>query len=115
MRVMRVMGLIVFLTAAGIAGSRVSGQVVINEIVEDEQDFESTDIAPDTRDFVELYNAGNAAMDITGWQLNYYQLGTAAGNGSYFATADTISNTANPGNPVIVPAHSYYVLGNDGV
>src|SRR4051812_3472186 len=101
--------------AVWFASSTSFGQIVINEIVEDEQDFESTDIAPDTRDFLELYNAGNAPVDITGWQLNYFQLGTAVGNASYFATADTITNTATPGNPVIIPSHGYYVLGNDGV
>src|SRR5689334_752895 len=102
---------IAFLMAGAIvwvASSAAFGQVVINEIVEDEQDFESTDIAPDTRDFIELYNSGNSPADVSGWQLNYYQLGTAIGTGnSYFATADTL----DPGT--IIPAHGYYVLGND--
>src|SRR5438128_8267286 len=93
-----------------VASSTAFGQIVINELVEDEQDFESTDIAPDTRDFVELYNAGNTAVNIGGYQLNYYQLGTAAGVGnSYFATADKIT-----AGTVLAP-HAYYVLGNDNV
>src|SRR4051794_13556693 len=90
------------------ASSSAFGQIVINELVEDEQDFESTQIAPDTRDFIELYNAGNAAVNIGGWQLNYYQLGASAGTGSYFATADNIT-----AGTMLAP-HAYYVLGNDG-
>ncbi len=83
-------------------------QVVINEIVEDERAADSTQV-PDTREFIELYNSGNSAVDISGWTLNYWQLGTAAGAGSYFATFDTVPNGTS------LASHAYYVVGASGV
>jgi hypothetical protein len=86
------------------AGSIARAQVTINEIVEDEQDFESTDVAPDTREFVELYNAGATPVDISGWTLSV----TAFETGSPTAT-DTIPNGST------IPAGGYFVIGQAGV
>jgi hypothetical protein len=80
------------------------GQITINEVVEDEQDFESTDITPDTREFVELYNGGASAVDISGWTIGTVQLAT----GLPFAT-DTL-----PGGSII-PAGGYFVMGQPSV
>ena len=46
------------------------GQIVINEIVQDERDFDSSQIS-DTREFIELYNSGNSAINIGDWTMNY--------------------------------------------
>ena len=40
-------------TVLACAAANTFGQIVINELVEDEQDFETTDVT-DTREFVEL-------------------------------------------------------------
>lgn len=80
-------------------GSRASlAQVVINEIVEDEQDFETTD-TPDTREFVELYNAGNSPVDISGWTLGGLNIDDSVGPVDTFPVGSTI------------PAHGYFVIG----
>src|SRR6476659_7519143 len=49
------------------------GQITINEVVEDERS-----VSPDTREFVELYNAGSSAVDISGWTLSTVQLSSGA-------------------------------------
>jgi len=76
--------------------------VYINEIVEDEQDFETTDV-PDTREFVELYNAGATPIDVSGWILNSIVIDTAT----------AISDTLPAGS--IIPAGGYFVIGQAGV
>ena len=76
--------------------------VYINEIVEDEQDFETTDIV-DTREFVELYNAGATSINVSGWILNSIVIDTAA----------TISDTLPEGS--VIPAGGYFVIGQAGV
>ena len=64
--------------AACLAVRSASGQIVINELVEDEQDFETTDVTPDTREFIELYNAGATPVDLTGWSVGIWDLDTGA-------------------------------------
>jgi hypothetical protein len=86
-----------------IAASPSFGQIVINELVEDEQDFESTDVT-DTREFVELYNSGAAAVDISGWTLGLWDLDTGVQG-----VVDTL-----PGGSSI-PAGGYFVIGQAGV
>ncbi len=79
------------------------GQIVINELVEDEQDFETTDITPDTREFVELYNASATPVDLTGWTLGLWDLDTGTQG-----VVDTIpSGTIAPGG--------YFVIGGSAV
>jgi hypothetical protein len=79
------------------------GQIVINELVEDEQDFETTDIDPDTREFVELYNAGSTTVDLTNWSIVYYDLALGA-----VALQDFIpSGSIAPGG--------YFVIGGSAV
>jgi hypothetical protein len=76
--------------------------IVINEIVEDEQDFESTDVA-DTREFVELYNPTNSPVLIENWTLSVSDLIGGA----------PISDTFPQG--ATIPAKGYYVIGAAGV
>jgi hypothetical protein len=79
------------------------GQIVINELVEDEQDFETTDVTPDTREFVELYNAGASPVDLTGWTVGLWDLDTGTQG-----VVDTIpSGTIAPGD--------YFVIGGAAV
>jgi hypothetical protein len=80
------------------------GQIVINEIVEDEQDFESTDDIADTGEFVELYNAGASAVDISGWTLTVKD---------FAATPTVVTDTFPSGS--IVPAGGYFVLGGPDI
>jgi hypothetical protein len=80
-------------------GAKSYAQVVINEIVEDEQDFESTDITPDTREFIELYNSGNSPVDISGWTLGGLNIDDSVGPVDTFPGGSTI------------PAHGYFVIG----
>jgi hypothetical protein len=80
------------------------GQVVINELVEDEQDFDSTnDIAPDTREFVELYNDGNSPISIENWSIGTIQLSTGLPYASFTIPAGAT-----------IPAKGYYVIGSGG-
>ena len=104
---MRAMRFITVCFATGLfltAGPAVRGQlIVINEVVEDEQDFETTDIDPDTREFVELFNADTEPVDLTGWTLGFYDLATGV-----TTIADTIpSGTIAPGG--------YFVIGGSAV
>ena len=86
---------------------QVLGTVVINEIVKEERTAGAGAVSPDTREYVELYNNGTAAVDISGWTISTYRLSgtTAALPGSYFFT-DTIqpSTTLQPGN--------FFTIGN---
>jgi hypothetical protein len=95
--------------AVALYGGRACGQITINEIVEDEQDFETTDVT-DNREFIELYNAGNSAVDISNYTMHYYLLGTGASPvGSYFLSHDTIPSGTS------LASHAYYVIGADSV
>src|SRR3954471_10134980 len=106
--IIRRIALLVAGAAMWIGGPSAFGQVVINEIVHDERQADSTQI-PDTREFIELYNSGNAAVNIGDWVMKYWQLGTTAGGGSYFATSDTIPTGTS------LASHAYYVIGATGV
>src|SRR6476620_911387 len=75
------------------------GQIMINEVVEDERS-----VSPDTREFVELYNAGSSAVDISGWTLGTVQLST----GSPFRTDVFPSGST-------VPENGYLVMGQPSV
>lgn len=79
-------------------------QVVINEIVYDEANADSSDVDPDTREFVELYNTGAAAVDIGNWTVGSVNL--VDGSPIF---ADTI-----PAGTMLA-AGGYYVLGAPGV
>jgi hypothetical protein len=82
-------------------------QIVINEIVKEERTAGAGGVTPDNREYVELYNAGAAAVDVSGWTLSTYRLSgtTSALPGTYFFT-----DTINPGT--IIQPGEYFVLGN---
>jgi hypothetical protein len=82
------------LGAIGFAGLSY-GQVVINEVAYD-------DAGTDNREYVELFNAGPAAVDISNWTL--------IGRDS----ASINPTTTVPASTSIAPG-AYYVFGNTGV
>ncbi len=90
-----------FVLLAAMSSAALGQAVVINEIVEDEQDFETGDV-PDTREFVELYNPGATAIDISGWTLSVTDLGAVG-------TPVLISDAMPPGS-MIAPG-GYFVIG----
>jgi hypothetical protein len=94
-----ILGFVVWMTAAS-----ARSQIVINEMVDDERSSGSGQIA-DTREFVELYNSGASAVDISGWALNAINIGLTPGvAGTYTLPAATS-----------IPSHGYYVVGAAGV
>ncbi len=84
------------------------GQVTINEFVDDERTAVANQVNPDTREFVELYNAGVSAVDISGWKLITKQIG------SNFGLAAGLKEYVIPASQSI-PAGGYYVIGASGV
>jgi len=78
-------------------------QIVINEIVYDERNAFSSEI-PDTREFIELYNAGGSAVDIGNWSIETVLLD----DGSPF------TSNAIPASTMLA-AGDYYVIGQTGV
>src|SRR5690349_9770677 len=85
------------------------GQVTINEFVDDERTASATQVFPDTREFVELYNAGASAVDISGWQIIGKQIGS-----NFNLPAGSVHSYTLPGGSSI-PAGGYFVMGAAGV
>jgi len=99
MRVIRAIASVIAATAFLISTQSGFGQIVINELVEDEHDFESGADETDVREFIELYNAGATTVDLTGWTIGQWDLDTGVPG-----VADTIpSGTIAPGG--------YFVIG----
>lgn len=82
-------------------------QIVINEFVIDERTAGSGIIHPSTREFVELYNAGESAIDLSGWTLTTLQIGSNFG-----LPAGTATYTISSGS---IAANEYFVIGHAGV
>ncbi|MSU59728.1 MAG: lamin tail domain-containing protein [Pedosphaera sp.] len=91
------LGKVVSLTIAALlaVSSQVSAQVVINEIGYD-------DSGSDDHEFVELYNAGASAVDISGWTLG----GRDNAGNNFSAVVPAATSIA---------AGGYYVFGNTAV
>lgn len=85
-------------------GAKTPGQIVINELVINERTATSGTVTPDTREFVELYNAGVTPVDISGWTLGTVNLANGAPD-----LSDTI-----PSGSTIAPG-GYFVIGAAGV
>jgi hypothetical protein len=106
MKSLRGIGLAVLVATAMYGGANVFGQVVINELVDDERTAGSTQVRPDTREFLELYNAGGSAVDISGWNINVIQLGTSP------STPTTVTYTIPAAQSIA--ANDYYVIAKTG-
>ena len=85
--------------------SGTTGQIVINKVVKEQRDGlnDGASVNPDVREFIELYNAGNSAVDLGGWRVNQINLVNGASD-----LSDTISSgMLGPGE--------YFVIGSAGV
>jgi hypothetical protein len=89
------------LFVAVMTSSLANAQVVINEVQYD-------DGGTDDREFVELYNGGLGAVDISGWTL-VAKDNTAPNNPTH-----TIPGAPGSGTTMLA-AGGYYVIGNTGV
>jgi hypothetical protein len=70
----KVFGLFAAVTALAISSSHAMGAVIISEIM-----FEVAG-SDDNREWVELYNTGNAAVDLSGWRLRDEDAGSQPGS-----------------------------------
>ena len=80
------------------------GQITINEFVDDERTASAGQVNPDMREFVELFNAGASAVDISGWTLTSKQIGA---NFNLPAGTKTYTIPASQS----IPAGGFYVIG----
>jgi Lamin Tail Domain/PEP-CTERM motif len=87
------------------AVSKAPGQVVINEVVKEQRNglADGASVNPDTREFIELFNAGPAEIDLTGWTIRQVNLVNGVTD-----LSDAIPSAA------LAPG-SYYVIGSAGV
>ena len=97
--------------AAWLCAGQTFGQITINEIVEDEQDFDSTNDLADTREFVELYNAGASSVNIENWTIGTVQLGTGLPYASFTLPAGA-SVTVHSGKGTNSTGHLYAGWGH---
>jgi hypothetical protein len=95
-------------TASLLCSSGAFAQVVINEFVDDERTASAGQVNPDTREFVELYNAGASAVDISGWTLSAKQIGS-----NFNLPAGTTTYTIPAAQSI--PAGGFYVIKNASV
>src|SRR4051794_3002643 len=103
MRVIRRIVWGLFAAAALLIVANARAQVVINELVDDERSAGSGQIA-DTREFLELYNSGATAVDISNWTINAINIGTTPG----LAASYTIPASSS------IASHGFYVVGAAG-
>ncbi len=91
-----------------ITGQIALGQIVINEVVKQQNNglADGAAVNPDTREFVELYNAGAAPVEIGGWKIRQVDLATGSETTSDIIPMTTAS-LLGPGQ--------YYVIGSAGV
>lgn len=106
MNALRGIGWVMLVATALCGGTNVFGQVVINELVDDERSAGSGQIRPDTREFIELYNSGASPVNISGWTLNVIQLGLAP------STPTTVTYTIPAAQTIA--AGDYYVIAKTG-
>jgi hypothetical protein len=108
MRAMRASIYVIVGAASLVLSSSAIAQVTINEFVDDERTASAGQVNPDTREFVELFNAGGSSVDISGWTLTSKQIGA---NFNLPAGTKTYTIPASQS----IPAGGYYVIGAAGV
>ena len=82
------------------APGEVAGPVLITEV--------QTGAGAAGDEFIELFNTGASAVDITGWQIRYLNAGGSA-------TSSLVAVTSADARPVLLPAGSYYTLHSSSV
>jgi hypothetical protein len=90
------------LMVAFLSSTRARGQVVINEVVKEQRDAGGFPV-PDTREFVELFNAGSSAIDIGNWSL-----------GEDFLDIGVSAPRVIPTGTILAPG-DFWVMGATGV
>jgi hypothetical protein len=105
MKSLRAVGWLLLVAFCG--GTNVFGQIVINEMVDDERTAGSGQVRPDTREFVELYNAGDSPVDISGWELKVIQIGLVP------QLPNPVTYTIPAATPAIGPG-DYFVISKSG-
>jgi len=88
------------IAAVLVVTSSAIGQVVINEIMKEERTAGGGTL-DDTREFVELYNAGNSPVDLANYSLVTYDV-----TANSALTAYPFTGAAS----TIIPAHGFYVV-----
>lgn len=95
--------------AIAVCSSNARGAVIISEIMYNPQgtDSDAAAVPPYNREWIEIYNTGDASVDLSGWQLgdaqdndwaSAFPLGTTLGAGqALVVTGDTTSFDANWG------------------
>ncbi|QDU71704.1 lamin tail domain-containing protein [Mucisphaera calidilacus] len=87
--------------ALALSTSAASGQVVINEFIYDTNNYDAEDT---NREFVELYNAGNGPVDISGWTLDAWDTVDSDGLSGLNASFEIPAGTT-------LAAGDFYVMG----
>ena len=87
-----------------IAASPVFGQIVINEVVKEQRTAGGGVVEPDTREFIELYNAGATPVDLANWSIVGFDLTAGSDSYAYTIPADLAGGTS------IAPG-GYFVVG----
>jgi hypothetical protein len=82
--------------------SQASAQIVINELVKEVRTAGSSAVSAETREFLELYNSGTTAVDLSGWSM----VTTVSSTGN-------IINDVLPAGATIAPG-GYYVIAAAG-
>jgi hypothetical protein len=102
------MSLIFALAASLCAAPLGRAAIVINE-------FQYDDSGTDNREFIELYNSGAAAVDISGWTVGTRDIVSGVVTiGSGASAPVAIPGAAGSGTTMLGPG-GYYVIGNTGV
>jgi hypothetical protein len=83
----------------------VVAQVVINELVKEERTAGSGAVTPDIREFIELYNAGTAPVDLSNWSIIRWDYGV---------DGPGLPPITLPAGSTIAP-NDYFVIGGSAI
>ena len=89
---------LLFILAAALLSANAMAQVVISQVY----GGGGNTGAPYTNDFIEIFNAGSAAQDLTGWSVQY----TSSAGTTWTNTTALTSVTLQPGHYYLVSESS---------
>ncbi|MEX2310019.1 MAG: lamin tail domain-containing protein [Pirellulales bacterium] len=105
---MRAIAAGIFAGAALLTATSGYGQVVLNEIVKEQRTAGAGAVSPDTREFIELYNAGGTAVDLSTYSI-FTQVMNTGGTIEDFLPAAMIG----PGDYFVIAADGRGIVGAD--
>jgi hypothetical protein len=105
MKVVHALAFSLVAAAVSLPAYRSFGQIVINELVKEQRTAGSGVVNPDTREFIELYNAGAQAVDLSGWNIVRWD---------YTLDDRGLADITLPSGSTIQP-NGYFVIGGSGV